>query len=217
MSSEIRHIYELLFEAFGHQYWWPGQSKFEIMVGAVLTQNTNWQNVEKAINNLRAAEAIEPQALYTLPAERLGELIRPAGYYNIKTKRLKNLLAWLFDDFGGSIELADKLSDHALREQLLGINGIGPETADSIMLYAFERPVFVVDTYTARIMMRHGLIDEYCGYEQLRELMESSLSSDVRLFNEYHALLVRTGKEFCRPRPKCALCPLNCIARVEFD
>jgi endonuclease-3 related protein len=187
------------------------------MVGAVLTQNTNWRNVEKAINNLRAANVLNPDSLHRMPADQLAELIRPAGYYNIKAKRLKNLLAWLFDSYGGSIDAADALSDHALREELLCINGIGPETADSIMLYAFERPIFVVDAYTARILIRHGMIDEYCDYEQLRELMESSLEPDVKLFNEYHALLVKTGKDFCRPRPKCKGCPLEKIPKVEFE
>ncbi|MFI4913306.1 MAG: endonuclease III domain-containing protein [Sedimentisphaeraceae bacterium JB056] len=217
MNSKIQQIYDLLFEAFGPQEWWPGESRFEIMLGAVLTQNTNWKNVEKAINNIKNAGLMNPVSLYKLSHEELAELIKPAGYFNVKTKRLKNLLGWLFDDFGGSLEQVDRLSDYALREQLLAVKGVGPETADSIMLYAFERPVFVVDTYTARVMIRHGMIDEYCDYEQLREFLEGCLVSDVRLFNEYHALLVRVGKDYCRPKPKCENCPLNVIPKVEFE
>lgn len=217
MSSTIREIYDLLFQAFGPQDWWPGDSRFEIMVGAVLTQNTNWKNVEKAINNIKAVGLMSPEALYQLPAEQLAMLIKPAGYFNVKTKRLKNLLAWLFDNYGGSLEVVENLSDYALREQLLEVKGVGRETADSIMLYAFNRAIFVVDTYTARVLIRHELIDECCDYEQLRELLESSLVPDVKLFNEFHALFVQVGKEFCRPKPKCENCPLNCIPRMEFD
>ncbi len=216
MNLQIKEIYDILFAEFGTQNWWPGDSRFEIIVGAILTQNTNWQNVEKAINNIKAARLLSPEGLYGLSDDKLAELIKPAGYFNIKAKRLKNVLAWLFDNFGGDVETADNLSDFALREQLLEIKGVGFETADSIMLYAFERPIFVVDTYTARIMMRHGLIDTDCDYEQLREFMESSLPADTKLYNEYHALIVKVGKDYCKPKPKCESCPLNCIAKAEL-
>lgn len=211
MSSKIHEIYNILYNHFGKQHWWPGDGQFEIIIGAILTQNTNWQNVEKAITNLKNADLIEPELLHKLPIEQLAHLIRPAGYYNIKAKRIKNLLNWLFTNFQGSLEALSNLPDDQLREQLLEIKGIGRETADSIMLYAFNRPVFVVDAYTARILGRHGIIDEYFDYEQIKELFESNLPSDVQLFNEYHALLVRVGKDYCRPKPKCRQCPLNCL------
>jgi len=208
-SKQLTEIYDLLFERFGPQHWWPGETQFEIMTGAILTQNTNWTNVEKAIGNLKRAGLLEPRKLYQLDISQLAELIRPAGYYNIKAKRLKNFLAWLFNDYGGQLENLDDVPTDRLRGELLSITGVGPETADSILLYALDRAVFVVDAYTARIASRHHLIDSGADYEQLRELFQSSMPEDVRLFNEYHALLVRVGKEFCRPRPNCGDCPLN--------
>ncbi len=217
MENKVYQIYQLLFESFGEQYWWPGESRFEIMVGAVLTQNTNWQNVEKAINNLKKAGVLSPEAIYKISPEQLAELIRPAGYFNVKTKRLKNLINCIFLDYGGSLGNLANLSDYELRSRLLEIKGIGMETADSIMLYAFERAVFVVDTYTARVLIRHNLIDEDCDYDQLKELLESSLAPDVKLFNEFHALFVEVGKRFCRPKPKCDSCPLNVIPKADFD
>ena len=214
-SNKIRDIYDILFKTFGHQHWWPGDTQFEIILGAILTQNTSWQNVEKAIRNIKNAGLMAAAKIYALPEDCLAQLIRPAGYFNIKTKRIKSLLKWLFDNYEGSLEAVGNLSDHALREQLLGIKGVGRETADSIMLYAFGRAVFVVDAYTARILSRHGLIDEYCDYEQLRELLEGALPADAVLFNEYHALFVRVGKDYCRPKPRCADCPLNCLPIVS--
>jgi endonuclease-3 related protein len=208
-GKQLTEIYDLLFERFGAQHWWPGETQFEIMTGAILTQNTNWTNVEKAIGNLKRAGLLEPKRIYQFDTSKLAELIRPAGYYNIKAKRLKNFLAWLFNEYGGQLKDLDDVPTEILRGQLLSITGIGPETADSILLYALDRPVFVVDAYTARIATRHHLIDSGADYEQLRELFQSNLPEDVRLFNEYHALLVRVGKEFCRPRPNCGDCPLN--------
>jgi endonuclease-3 related protein len=179
------------------------------MVGAILTQNTNWQNVEKAIERLKAAGCLSPQALYDTPIERVAELIRPAGYYNIKARRLKNFLDWLFDNYAGDLNAVAANSVFSMREELLAVNGIGPETADSIILYAFDKPVFVVDAYTCRVLGRHGLIEEGVGYEQIREFFESNLAADVKLFNEYHALLVRVGKEHCGTRARCNGCPLE--------
>jgi len=199
----------MLFERFGPQHWWPGESQFEIIVGAVLTQNTNWGNVEKAIANLKSADLLSPDALYNLEVSKLAELIRPAGYFNIKAKRLQNFLAWLFDNYNGLLEALEVVATEQLRAELLAIKGIGPESADSILLYAFDREVFVVDAYTARVAVRHGLIEPPVDYEQLRELFQSNLPADIELFNEYHALLVRLGKEFCRPGPRCAGCPLE--------
>lgn len=202
-------IYHRLFKAFGPQHWWPGETHFEIIVGAILTQNTSWTNVAKAIANLQAAGCLEPERLHALDAAELEPLIRPAGYFRLKAKRLRNFTQWLFDEYGGALDALDAVETRRLREELLGISGIGPETADSILLYAMDRPVFVVDTYTARIAVRHGLIEPDINYEQLQYLFESNLEPDVTLFNEYHALLVRTGKDFCKPTPRCEACPLN--------
>lgn len=203
------NIYNRLFQHYGPQYWWPGESSFEIMVGAVLTQNTNWKNVEKAIVNLKKGNYLTPLALYQIPPARLAERIKPAGYFNIKTRRLKCLMTWLFEKYDGKPENLQDIPLSVLREQLLAVKGIGPETADSICLYALEKPVFVVDAYTARIFGRHGLIEPGSGYEQIQECIQSALPRDARLFNEYHALLVRTGKDHCRPAPNCTGCPLE--------
>lgn len=208
-TEQLTGIYELLYERFGPQHWWPGDSQFEIIIGAILTQNTNWANVEKAIANLKTANVLSAQALYEMDLTDLAALIKPAGYFNVKARRLKSFLTRLFDKYEGRLENLEQLSTPRFREELLSIKGIGPETADSILLYAFERPVFVVDAYTARVMTRHGLIESGCEYEQLQELFQSNLNEDIRLFNEYHALLVRVGKEFCKPRAICSGCPLE--------
>ncbi|UCD49787.1 MAG: endonuclease III domain-containing protein [Phycisphaerales bacterium] len=212
--EQLNEIYELLLAAFGPQHWWPGETTFEIILGAILTQNTSWTNVAKAIANLKGAGALEPETLHALDAEVIEKLIRPAGYFRIKTKRLQNFMQWLFDEHGGDLDALAQVQTRRLRAELLGISGIGPETADSILLYALNRPVFVVDTYTARIMVRHGLIEPDVDYEQLQYLFESNLEPDVALFNEYHALLVRVGKDFCKPKPKCTACPLNPLPRT---
>jgi len=209
--DKLMQIYELLYERYGPQHWWPGQTRFEIITGAILTQNTNWANVEKAIANLNATECLTAQKLHEMKTSELAQLIRPAGYYNIKAARLKNFLDWLFDNYEGDLKRLEHLSAEAMREQLLAIKGIGAETADSIVLYAYDKPVFVVDTYTCRILGRHGLIEEGAGYEQVRQYFESNLPVDVKLFNEFHALFVRAGKEYCRPKPRCQGCPLESL------
>ena len=209
ISEQLTEIYQLLFDCFGPQHWWPGQTQFEIITGAILTQNTNWANVEKAIANLKSADCLSPERLYHLDVSQLAEFIRPAGYYNIKAKRLKNFINWLFDNYDGKPTNLENLDTGQLRAELLAINGIGRETADSILLYAFDSPIFVVDAYTARIASRHQLIEPDANYEQLRELFQSNLPQDTKLFNEYHALLVRAGKEFCKPKARCPGCPLE--------
>jgi len=209
ISEQLTEIYQLLFDCFGPQNWWPGETQFEIITGAILTQNTNWTNVEKAITNLKSAHLLTPEKLYHLNVSELAELIRPAGYYNIKAKRLKNFISWLFQNYDGQLENLENLDTDQLRAELLAIKGIGCETADSILLYAFDRPVFVVDAYTARIVVRHRLIEPDADYEQLRDLFQSNLPQEFQLFNEYHALLVRLGKEFCRPKAQCCRCPLE--------
>ena len=208
-GEQLTEIYQLLFERFGPQHWWPGQTQFEIVIGAILTQNTNWTNVEKAIANLKAANRLTAESIHDLDHARLAELSRPAGYFNVKAKRLMSFLNWLFDNYDGRLQNLERVNTYHLRADLLAVKGIGPETADSILLYAFDRPVFVVDAYTARIAVRHHLIEPEAGYDQLQDLFQSNLRQDVQLFNEYHALLVRLGKEFCKPKPKCPACPLN--------
>jgi endonuclease III related protein len=210
MSSALSEVYRRLFEAFGPQQWWPGQSPFEVMVGAVLTQNTSWRNVERAIHNLREADLLEPQALYDVPVEELEELIRPAGYFRVKSRRLHSLVAFIVEQYGGSLEALFRTDVAELRRQLLEVHGIGPETADSILLYAGGLPTFVVDAYTHRIFARHGWIDFSAEYHEIQEYVESALPRDVQQYNEFHALLVRLGKDFCRKtNPKCAECPLR--------
>ena len=209
MSSKLTEAYDRMLAAFGPQQWWPGDSPFEIMVGAVLVQNTAWRNVERAIRNLRDAGVMEPNALYRLPPAELSELIRPAGYYQVKTKRLRNLLRFVVEEHDGSLESMFATSLSSLREQLLEINGIGPETADAILLYAGGLPTFVVDTYTHRVLARHGWLDYDASYDDTKDYFESALPAETQLYNEYHALLVRVGKDHCkRTAPKCETCPL---------
>ena len=209
LPEQLKEIYGLLFKRFGPQDWWPGDTPFEVIVGAILTQNTNWTNVEKAITNLKNAKALLPDKLHSIDIKKLAELIRPAGYFNIKAKRLKNFLDWFFENYSGKLKNLENVSTAELRQQLLSVKGIGPETADSILLYALNRPVFVVDAYTARICSRHHLIGDDADYHQIQETFESNLPSDISLFNEYHALIVHLGKDFCKPTPKCEECPLN--------
>ena len=209
ISEQLTEIYQLLFDRFGPQHWWPGQTQFEIITGAILTQNTNWANVEKALTNLKSADCLTPEKLRRLDVSQLAEFIRPAGYYNIKAKRLKNFVNWLFDNYDGKLTNLESLDTDRLRAEFLSIRGIGHETADSILLYALNRAIFVVDAYTARIAFRHQLIEPEAEYEQLRELFQSNLPQDAQLFNEYHALLVRVGKEFCKPTARCPGCPLE--------
>ncbi len=210
MTATLTEVYRRLLEAFGPQHWWPGQSPFEVIVGAVLVQNTNWQNVEKAIDNLRQADLLEPQALYGVPPEELEELIRPAGYFRIKARRLLSVLEFIVGRYDGSLDAMFGTDLYSLREQLLAVHGIGPETADSILLYAGELPVFVVDTYTHRVLARHGWIGFDADYHTIQDHFQSGVAQDVALYNEYHALLVRVGKHFCRKsKPKCVQCPLS--------
>ena len=207
-------MYEAMVERFGHLDWWPTRpdsedGPLEIAVGAVLTQNTNWSNVEKALANLYRAGAMNVTTLHEMPHEQLAELIRPAGYYNVKTKRLKNLIAAVYDSYGDDLAGFLDRSIDTLQEELLAINGVGRETADSIILYAAGKTTFVVDTYTYRVLYRHLLIGPEDDYESVKELMESSLESSVELYNSYHALLVMVGKHYCKPKAKCAGCPLE--------
>jgi endonuclease III related protein len=206
----LADVYRRLFDAFGPQQWWPGESPFEVIVGAVLTQNTSWRNVERAIKNLRDADLLDPKTLYDVPVEELEELIRPAGYYRIKARRLRSLLEFLVERYDGSLAAMFATSLPELREQLLAVHGIGPETADSILLYAGGLPSFVVDAYTYRVFARHGWIPFDADYHQIQDYIQGELPRDVPLYNEFHALLVRLGKDYCRKsNPKCGECPLR--------
>lgn len=206
----ISRFYHKLYSELGPQGWWPGRTRFEVMVGAILTQNTNWSNVERAIRNLRRERALTPERMHALPVKDLAGLIRPAGYFNVKAKRLKHLTTHLHDRYGGNVGRFLKRPSRELRAELLEINGIGPETADSIVLYAAGRPEFVVDAYTKRILERHGLVDGSAGYDEVKKVFTEALEPDAEIFNEYHALLVLTGKDYCRPKnPRCGECPLG--------
>ena len=208
----IQRLYDTLREEFGHQNWWPADSPFEVMVGAILTQNTNWQNVTKAIAQLKQANALSADALVNLESEELQTLIRPAGYYRQKAARLKRLAGWLKEECDGNLNLLAEWPTDALRDQLLALRGIGPETACSILLYALDRPVFVVDTYTHRIVARHDLVWVNCSYEELQALFEDHLPRDTELYRDYHAQLVEVGKRFCKKsNPRCKDCPVRTV------
>lgn len=209
MTAPLQDAYDRLLARFGPQRWWPGDSPLEVLVGTVLVQNTNWRNVEKAIDNLREAGVMTAEKLYELEPEELAELIRPAGYYQVKTKRLRNLLRLLAEQYEGSIEGMMSTDPHALREELLGVNGIGPETADCILLYVGNYPKFIADGYAMRVAARHGWIEFEADYHGLQDFFESRLPADAQLYNEYHALLVRVGKDHCKTKPQCEGCPLR--------
>ena len=203
-------IYQRLLEHFGPQSWWPGETAIEIVVGAILTQNTNWSNVTKAIDRLRNNALLDFAALEELDPLVLAEYIRPSGYYNIKAVRLKNFLRMVRERYEGELDLLLGDSTQSARENLLSVRGIGPETADSILLYAGNHPVFVVDAYTYRIFFRHFLLSEPTEYHEVQEAFTDNLPQDVQLFNEYHALIVQLGKHFCKKsNPLCANCPLQ--------
>jgi endonuclease-3 related protein len=206
MSLTIRQVYRRLLKHHGNQHWWPADSPFEVMVGAILTQNTAWLNVEKAIDNLKAADCLDPQQIVARPHDELAELLRPSGYFNIKTRRLQAFCQWLLDEGG-----EHRLREHdtvLMRDKLLSVYGIGPETADDMVLYAFGRPVFVIDAYTRRLFSRLGIVSGDETYESLRRTFESRLDGDADLYNEYHALIVLHGKDICKVKPRCESCCL---------
>ena len=206
---DLEELYARLFKRFGHQRWWPGRTKFEIIVGAILTQNTNWGNVEKAIVNLRRAGALNVKAIHQVSDKKLARLIKPSGYFNVKAKRLKNLVRFIVREYQGNLMRMQKEPLSKLRQELLSVNGIGPETADSILLYALDKPSFVVDAYTKRFLRRHNLIKDGADYHEVQKLFMEHLPQDRKQFNEYHALMVRLGKDFCRTKASCEACPLN--------
>ncbi len=205
----LLQIYQRMFDTLGPQQWWPGETPFEIIIGAILTQNTNWSNVEKAIKNLKSAGKLSPEGIHELEAAELAQLIRPSGFFNIKARRVKTFIDWLFFHYEGNLQEMFARDLQTLRDDLLAIKGIGPETADSILLYAGNFPTFVVDAYTYRIFSRHGFIPAETTYDEMKSFFEENLPKDVQLFNEYHALLVNIGKMFCRPKKSCEQCPLK--------
>ncbi|HWN75342.1 MAG TPA: hypothetical protein VNO13_06315 [Candidatus Udaeobacter sp.] len=206
----LPQYFDALFRAHGEQHWWPGRMPFEIIVGAILVQNTTWVNAARAIANLRQAKLLTPSAIETLPQPKLARLIRSSGYFRQKARKLKVFVAFLRKEHRGSLAAMFRTPTATLREQLLAVHGIGPETADSILLYAGNHHVFVVDAYTRRILQRHGLATGKESYEGIRGLFEKSLPNDPQLFNEFHALIVHTGKNFCRTRvPLCSQCALR--------
>ena len=210
-AARLRGVYRRLLNHFGPQHWWPGESDFEVIVGAVLTQNTSWRNVERAIDQLRKANVLTLSAMVELPMEELAELIRSAGYYRLKARRLRNMLDFVTQRYGGSLDTMFATEHDALRSELLAVNGIGPETADSILLYAGNKPTFVVDAYTQRVLKRHGWIEPEADYHATKHFLEKHLRRDVARFNEFHALFVRVGNRFCRKQPKCDACPLAAV------
>lgn len=211
-QEQLLQVFELLLDNYGRQEWWPGETPFEVMVGAILTQNTAWVNVELAITNLKQAGLLSLDSIVQVNQERLAELIRPSGYFNVKSVRLKNYCRFLHQS-GGETELG-KQPIGQLRQALLAVNGVGPETADSILLYAFKRPVFVIDAYTRRIFSRLGIAAGDEPYEELRRGFEAVLGPDVQLYNEFHGLLVRHAKEVCNTKPHCERCGLVEICTV---
>ena len=205
----LEQIYDKLFSFFGPQHWWPGETPFEVIVGAILTQNTSWANVRKAIGNLKNDNLLSPVALKKVSINKLARLIRPSGYYNQKAKKLKNFTSFLFSKYQGNLKKMFRQELIKLREELLSVNGIGPETADSILLYALDMPIFVVDAYTKRILSRHKLIPEDFDYHRVQEIFMKNLKPEAKFFNEYHALLVKLGKDICKTKPNCVICPLK--------
>jgi endonuclease-3 related protein len=205
-GEKLRAIHDTMLECYGPQHWWPAKTPFEVMIGAVLTQNTAWTNVERAIANLRDADCLTLERILACPQQQLAQLIRPSGYFNIKADRLLHLCRFVAD--AGGVEALARLDDQTLRQAVLEVKGVGPETADDILLYAFHRPCFVIDAYTRRILSRVGLIGGKEPYESLRQVIEEALGRDVALYNEYHGLIVRHAKEACAKKPECTGCCL---------
>lgn len=208
-GRRLRTFYRHLYRHFGPQRWWPARSRFEVIVGAILTQNTAWTNVERAIGAMRAERLLTPGKIDAAPRRRLARLIRSSGYYNMKADRLKQFTHFLLARYGGSLRRMFRTELPRLRDELLGVSGIGEETADSILLYAGARPIFVVDAYTRRVLIRHGLVPGGATYGEVQRLFMDHLPADAARFNEYHALLVAVGKEYCRRTPRCESCPLR--------
>jgi endonuclease-3 related protein len=209
-------IYRTIYQAYGPRHWWPGETSFEVMVGAILTQNTSWKNVERAIQCLKGKGVLTIGGIHQLKRSEVASLIKSSGYYRIKADRLKTFVDFLFKDYDGDIEKMGEESLPVLRQKLLTVKGIGPETADSILLYGLGKPIFVVDAYTKRILSRHRMVSEKASYEEIQRLFMNHLPHDKRLFNEYHALFVHLGKRVCKKVPGCDICPIKGIRHKGF-
>lgn len=207
-GHRIRAIYRRLSKHYGPTGWWPGDTAFEVAVGAILTQNTAWTNVEQAIANLKRERLLTPKAIVDASDSVLHDVLRPSGYFRVKAVRLQSFCDHLLQQHGGSMKRMARTPLEALRTELLSVHGIGPETADDILLYACDKPIFVVDAYTRRFLHRHGHVDAKIGYAELQALFHRRLAADVALYKEYHALIVYLGKDYCRSKPQCEGCPL---------
>jgi endonuclease-3 related protein len=208
IPQRLNKIFRILLETFGPRNWWPGETPLEVIIGAVLTQNTSWKNVERAIGNLKTKKLLDIKKLYNITPSLLAEIIRPAGYFNIKAARIKNVIKVLYEHYNSNIERLSSVDIHELRRIVLAINGIGPETADSILLYALGKPIFVVDAYTKRFLKNHRLYDGE-SYADVQAYFMKHLPSDVYLFNEFHALIVYLCQSYCKKTPLCRECPLK--------
>ncbi len=208
-ARDLRRYYRRLLGAYGPQHWWPAKTRFEVIVGAILTQNTAWTHVERAIANLKRERLMTPESLHRVSDQRLAGVIRPSGAFNIKAGRLKAFVRFLMERYQGDLKRMFKEPVEVLRPKLLSVKGIGPETADSILLYAGEIPIFVIDAYTRRVLSRHRLIPRRVSYDRLQRFFMDPLQPQTEVYNEYHALLVKVGKEYCKRRPVCAGCPLE--------
>jgi len=209
-------IYIRLLKAYGPRHWWPGETSFEVMVGAILTQNTSWKNVEMAIQCLKGKGVLNIDGIHQLKRSELASLIKSSGYYRIKADRLKTFVDFLFKDYDGDIEKMEEENLPVLRQKLLAVKGIGPETADSILLYGLGKPIFVVDAYTRRVLSRHRMVSEKASYEEIQRLFMNYLPHNKGLFNEYHALFVHLGKRVCKKIARCDICPLSGIQHTGF-
>ena len=208
-QRQLLKIYNILLKHFGHRGWWPGETPFEIIVGAILTQNTAWKNVERAIENLKKDKSLTISKIHNIPLDELATLIRPSGYYNQKSLKLKAFTAFVFEEYKGRLSKMFQEDRDILREKLLSIKGIGKETADSILLYAGALPIFVVDLYTSRVLTRHQWIPEKADYQEMQYYFQDRLPVDVDLYKDFHAQIVAVGNTFCRKTPKCEDCPLK--------
>ncbi|MBN1406058.1 MAG: endonuclease III domain-containing protein [Candidatus Omnitrophica bacterium] len=215
MKDRLSLVYSVLYKIYGPQKWWPADSVFEVIVGAILTQNTSWKNVERAIANLKSSRNLSPERLRKISIKKLASIIKPSGYHNVKAKRLKNFIKYLFKSYKGSLNRLFSQPIAAIRQGLLSVNGIGPETADSIILYAAKKPVFVIDAYTKRILFRCGIIKYDLPYEQIQAVFHKNLPMNAALFNEYHALIVEHGKNVCKTKPLCCKCALRACCAGE--
>ena len=207
--SRLIKIYKKLLDNYGDQNWWPADSKLECAIGAILTQNTSWKNVETAINNLKSVMDINIENLSAISTDELSLLIRPSGFYKLKSKRIKGLIEFINNQYEGKIENMEFEDIKSLRPGLLSVNGIGPETADCILLYALNKPVFVIDKYTYRLLYRHGLIERGASYPEMQNLFMENMENSPELFGEFHALIVEAGKNHCKKKAICEDCPVN--------